>query len=173
LAVAYILAGLLDRSGPGAGYADVTPSADQMLAALPDLVRGDSFTFQIRDSAGFANTIVAGAGITLAGTTAVAASNTREYLMTLLSDNRARASVLVALPTLTRCLPTSPMLICSNIGIGMLVTGTGVGASAVVTAINLTLGTVTVTVNSTATADNIALTFTPNFEMRGLGTRAN
>jgi hypothetical protein len=171
--VAYVLAGWIDRSGPGAGYGDTTPSADQILAAVPDLVRGDSFPLLVTSSVAFANTLVAGAGITFAGTTGVAASSTREYLLTLLSDNKrtrvAVASTTNADPKLTNM----SIADIQNIGIGMLVTGTGIGASAVVSAINLSAGTVTLSVNSTATADNVAVTFTPNIEMRGLRTAGN
>src|SRR4051812_49410088 len=84
--VAYVLGGWIDRTGPGAGYADVTPSADQLLAALPDLTRGDNFSLLVSSNVAFANTIVAGTGIVFAGTTAVAASSVREYMIQLTSE---------------------------------------------------------------------------------------
>jgi hypothetical protein len=173
ITAAMFLAGWLDRSGPGAGYADTTCTADQLLAALPDLMRGDSFSMLISSSVAFANTIAAGTGMTLAGTSGVAASSTREYLITLLSEPK-RTRVCVGTTTNANAvLSNIPAADIKELGVGMLVTGTGVGASAKVTAVNLSAGTVTVDVNSTATADNIALTFTPNFEMRGIRTAGN
>lgn len=173
LPVAGFLAGWIDRSGPGAGYADTTPTADALLAALPDLTRGDSFDLLITSSVAFANTIAAGTGITLAGTTSVAASSTREYLLTLLSEPKRTKVIQLSTTNANAVLTNGAISELDDIGVGMLVTGTGIGASAVVTAVNLTLGTVTVSVNSTATADNIAVTFTPNFEMRGIRTAGN
>lgn len=171
--VGYLLGGWIDRSGPGAGYADTTPSADQILAAMPELVRGDNFPLLVTSSVAFANTIVAGAGITFAGTTAVAASSTRTYLLTLLSEPK-RTRVCVGSTTNANAVLTNLSdADLANIGVGMLVTGVGIGASAVVLAINLSARTVTVSVNSTATADNIAVTFTPNFEMRGISVAGN
>lgn len=181
--IAYVLAGWIDRSGPGAGYTDTTPSADQLLAAYPDFTRGDSFHLQVTSSVAFANTIIAGAGITFAGTTAIAASSTRDFLVTLLSEPK-RTRVAVASTTNANAVLTNVSVAdASAIGIGMLATGVGIGASAIVTAINLstnasavpavTTATVTLSVVSTATADNIAVTFTPNFEMRGVRTAGN
>lgn len=177
--VAYVLGGFIDRTGPGAGYADTTPSADQILAAVPDLVRGDSFPLLVCSNVAFANTIVAGAGITFAGTTLIAASSTREYLMTLLSDNKRTRVAVGSTTNASGNLTNISIADASAIGIGMLVTGTGIGASAVVTSINLSTqngvstAIVTVSVVSTATADNVAITFTPNIEMRGLRTAGN
>lgn len=172
--VAAFLSGWLDRSGPGAGYGDTTPSADQLLAALPDLTRGDSFGMLITSSVAFANTVVAGAGITLAGTTAVAASSAREYLVTLLSEPK-RTRVCVGSTTNASAVITNLSdADLANIGVGMLATGTGIGAAPnAVLAVNLTARTVTLAVVSTATADNIAITFTPNFELRGIRVAGN
>lgn len=171
--VAAFLDGWLDRSGPGAGYGDTTPSADALVAALPDITRGDSFLMLITSSVAFANTIVAGTGITLAGTTVVAASSTREYLLTLLSEPKrtrvASGSTTNTSATLTNISDTD----LQNLGVGMIVTGTNVPASTTVLAVNLTARTVTMSANATGTGDNIALTFTPNFEMRGIRTAGN
>lgn len=167
--VAALLAGWLDRSGPGAGYADAFPSADAILAAVPELSLGDSFEFWISSSVAFANTVTAGTGITLAGTTAVAASSMRTYLATVLS-----------VPFRSRIIPgtttnASPILTAmaveelKNIGPGMLVTGTGITGGTTVQSVNLSNGTVTLSANATATGALVALTFTPQIEIRGVG----
>lgn len=173
LPVAGFLAGWIDRSGPGAAYGDTTPSADALLAALPDLTRGDTFDVLITSSVAFANTLVAGTGVTLAGTTAVAASSTREYLLTLTSEPKRAVTIPGSTTNASGVLSNFTEAQLSTIGIGMAVTGTGIGASAKVIAINLTAKTVTVDVNSTATADNVGITFTPQFEMRGIRTAGN
>lgn len=171
--VNYVLAGWLDRSGPGAGYGDTTPSADQLLAALPDLVRGDSFDLLVTSSVAFANTIVAGAGITLAGTTAVAASSTREYMLTLTSEPK-RTRVCVGSTTNASAVLTNLSDVdLQNIGVGMGVSGTNIPASTTILAVNLTARTVTMSANATGTGDNIAITATPQFELRGLRTAGN
>ncbi len=173
LPVAGFLAGWIDRSGPGAGYGDTTPTADQLLAALPELTRGDSFSLLISSSVAFANTLVAGSGVVFAGTSGVAASSTREYLVTLTSEPKRAVTISGSTLNASGVLSNFTEAQLSTIGVGMAVTGTGVGASAKVTAVNLTARTVTVDVVSTATADNIALTFTPQFEMRGIRTAGN
>lgn len=171
---ASVMGGYLIRTGPGAGYGDTTPSADQLVAAYPELTRGDSFTFLCSSGVAFANTVVAGAGITLAGTSGVAASSVREYLVTLLSGgNRTRVAV-GSTTNASAVISNLSATDIQNISVGMLATGTGVGAAPnAVLAVNLSNNTVTLAVVSSATADNIAVTFTPNFEFRGMRTSTN
>lgn len=170
--VAAILGGWLDRSGPGAGYADVFPAADAILAAVPELSLGDSFEFWVTSSVAFTNTPTAGVGITLAGTTTVTANSTRTYLATVLSENR-RARIIPGSST-----NASPILTAlaveelKNVGMGMLVTGAGIPAGTSVIAINYNTGTVTLSANATATGALVAFTFTPQIEIRGVGTSA-
>jgi hypothetical protein len=173
LPVAGFLAGWIDRSGPGAGYADTTPSADALIAALPDLMRGDSFDLMITSSVAFANTIAAGTGITLAGTTSVAASSTREYLLTLLSEPKRTRVAVGSTANANAVLTNLSAADLAAIGPGMLVSGTNIPAGASVLAVNNTNNTVTISANATGAGDNIALTFTPNFEMRGIRTAGN
>lgn len=173
ITAAMVAGGYLSRTGPGAGYADATPSADSMLATFPDLTRGDSFDFLLSSGVAFANTITAGAGVTLAGTTAVSASSCREYLITLTSEPK-RTRVCVGTTTnASAALSNISIADLSNVGVGMGVSGTNVPASTTIIAVNLTLGTATMSANATGTGDNIALTFTPQFEWRGIRESAN
>lgn len=171
--VVAVLNGWLDRSGPGAGYGDTMCSADAILAACPDLCRGDSFDFWITSSVAFANTLVAGAGITFAGTSGVAASSTRTYLLTLLSEPRRTrtfsGSTTNAGANITNVSDTD----LQNIGIGMVVTGTNIPASTTIIAIDLANKRIVMSANATGTADNVAVTATPQFEMRGVSTAGN
>lgn len=170
LTPAQLASGYVLRSGQTAAIGDTLPSADALLAAFPDMTRGDTFDFMLGEAEAFANTIVAGTGITLAGTTAVAASSVREYLFTLTSEPKRKVTIPGSTTNASAVLSNFTETQLSTIGVGMGVTGTGIGASAKVIAINLTAKTVTLDVNSTATADNIGITFTPQFECRGIRT---
>lgn len=170
----HILAGIVVRSGPGAGYGDTWPSADSILAACSDLDAGDSFEFLLDNSAiAFANTTVAGAGITLVNGV-VTASLVKRFLVTCIAGGRTQ--ILQGLLTnggFTINLQTpgvsasAAAKLAQSIQPGMLVTGTGVGAAAVVTGVNSVTGVVTVSVASTATQQS-GVTFTPSIEIRGL-----
>lgn len=173
ITVEAIIAGIVRRTGATGGTTDVMPTVTAILAVLPDLSRGDSFGFMIQQAAAQAITLTAGTGMTAVGTINVVASNTREYLLTLTSDNKQTTTIAMSTSTVTPKLLTNvPPSLIKNIGVGMAVTGTGIGASAKVTAINLTNNTVSVDVDSTATADNISVTFTPQMTLHGIRTAA-
>lgn len=79
LTAAAIASGLIKRTGPGAGYEDTTATAAQLLAIWPEAEVGDTFQFIIINGVAQANTMAAGAGVTLAGTVNNAASKVRLY----------------------------------------------------------------------------------------------
>lgn len=81
LTAAALVGGFILRSGPGGNYNDTTDTATNILAAYPGARVGDSFEFTHVNGVAFIATIVAGAGVTLAGTTANAASKVRKYLV--------------------------------------------------------------------------------------------
>lgn len=170
--VASIIAGIVNRTGSTGATADTMPTVTSLLAALPDLSRGDSFNFFIRMPDANAITLTAGTGMTAVGTINVLASNIREYLLTLTSDNKATRVVSATTTNTTLVLTNISATDLANIGVGMAVTGTGIGASAKVTAVNYTAGSVSVSVASTATADSISVTFTPQMDLMGVRTSA-
>lgn len=172
LTPAHIASGYVVRSGQAGAIGDTLPTVDQLLAAFPELTRGDTFDFILVSSTANLNTPVAGTGMTLAGTTTVPASQMRKYLFTLTSEPKRTRICVGTTTNASGVLSNFSALDLANIGVGMAVTGTGAGASAIVTAVNLSNLTVTVSVVSTATADNIALTFTPQMEVRGMFTAA-
>lgn len=172
ITVAAILGGIVNRTGSTGATADSLPTVTSILAALPELNRGDSFMFSIRMPDANAITLTAGTGMTAVGTINVAASNIRSYLLTLTSDNKQTSVQVGSTTNASKVLSNLSQTELDGVGIGMAVTGTGVGASAKVVAINRNAGTVTVDVDSTATADNIALTFTPQMTITALGTCA-
>lgn len=170
-----IMSGIVNRTGPGAGYADTWPTADAILAACPALDVGDAFEFLVINGVAFANTtaIVAASGITLVNGT-ITASLIKRFLLTVLGAGRT--TILQALTTnagftLDLKVPGvsagAAAKLVQTLQPGMLVTGTGIGASAIVTGVNSVTGTVTVSVASTATGQ-AGVTFTPSIEIRGL-----
>lgn len=80
---AQCLGGFIVRTGPTAGYSDTTPTAAQIVAAIPGCMVGSSFVMEIRNTVAFIGTILAGTGVTLAQTTTLAISSTRRYLFTV------------------------------------------------------------------------------------------
>jgi len=83
LTAAAIVSGLIMRTGPTGVYNDTTATATEILAAMDSPAVGDTFDFVHVNGVAFAATIVAGTGVTLAGTTANAASKVRMYRLTV------------------------------------------------------------------------------------------
>lgn len=171
LTAAAVLSGAVYRTGPTAGYADVFPSAADICAACPVLNAGDSFEFFFINSVAFANTVAAGTGIVLGVNTAIAASNTRTYLLTALAvgvNSIAAISTTNASAVLSGFSDASLKLV----SVGMGVTGIGIPASTTVIAVNATNNTVTMSANATATGSLVAATFTPRIQIDGVMSSA-
>lgn len=79
LTAAGIVGGLIMRTGPTGAYDDTTDTATAILALLDNPAVGDSWEFTHVNGVAHIATMVAGAGVTLAGTTANAASKARRY----------------------------------------------------------------------------------------------
>lgn len=181
LTAANMLSALIWRTGPGAGYGDTTPDAASWINAMlqqayngggattPSGVQvGTTYRMRMVNTVAFANTVVAGANVTLAGTTAVAASTWRDFLVTVLNGTPAQqfaatttnASAVVTGLTADQTSKLSP---------GMAVTGTGVPASTTILSIQPGVG-FTMSANATASGVLVALTFNPRVELRGIGS---
>lgn len=180
LTAAHIASGLVVRSGQAGAIGDTFPTVDQLLAAFPELTRGDTFDFILVSSTANLNTPVAGTGMTFAGTTTVPASQMRKYLFTLTSEPKR---TMVAPATTTNASAVLSNLILSpasqagssrtsDVGVGMGVSGTNIPGGTTIIAVNLSNNTVTMSANATGTADNVAVTFTPQMEVRGMFTAA-
>jgi hypothetical protein len=189
---AAIAAGIIRRTGPGAGYTDTTDTATNIIAALKgnagcNVVPGSTFRTLFINTVAQAMTFAAGTGVVAGtGTLNCAASLVREYLWTILnaSDpqtlqcNTTNASALVTfvLPSGASSLP----LMASNgpigaaaITPGMTVSGTGITAGT--TVIGITMGQggmVGVTLSAVATATSavggVALSFGPTVQIDSL-----
>ena len=170
-----ILAGIIDRSGPGAGYADTWPTADAILAACPALDTGDSFEFLFINGVAFANATaaVANSGVTVVNG-GVTASLVKRFMLTVQGAGRTsimaaeltNASAVINLASLGVSASRAATL-AQQVRVGMLVTGTGIQAGTTVIAVNSVNGTVTLSLAATVTGTS-AVTFTPRVEIRGL-----
>jgi len=67
LTAAGIVGGVINRSGPTAAYSDTTDTGPNIIAALPNAEVGQSWELSIVNTVAFAQTLVAGAGVTLSG----------------------------------------------------------------------------------------------------------
>lgn len=172
-----LLQGVLNRTGPGAGFTDTWPNADDVIACLENPQVGDSWLLIYRNGVAFAMTFAAGTGIVSGiGTLSCAASSTKIYLHTILSTKRS--VILIANTTNANAVLTG--LDNAELGFiepGMGVTGTNIGAGAVVLGFTPsdTAGgaTITLSANSTGTGSNIAVTFFPRIQLDALGVMTN
>lgn len=167
LTAASLLAGVINRTGPGGAYADTLPTVNQLVAACPQLSEGDSFTFILRNTVAFANTITTNTGWTLGSNTAIAASLVREFLVTMTA---IKPTVVVSATT------TNASAVLTNLSDdavkalapGMLVTGTGIPAATTLIAVNANSRTATMSAAATATGNNIAVTANPTATLEGV-----
>lgn len=75
---AQTLGGTILRSG-AAAVSDTTPTAAALVALFTGVSAGATRLLRVRNNNSGTLTIVAGSGVTLEGTTTIAAANTREY----------------------------------------------------------------------------------------------
>lgn len=166
LTPANITSGVINRTGPAAGFTDTFPTADSIFAAEPELDVGDSFELIYINTVAFAMTAAAGEGIVLGANVNVALSAVRKYLLTVLGDGRRQAfnaQVTNASPIITGV----DALSISIIRVGQGITGTGIPANSFVTSVNTTSGSFTINANATATSNNALTTF-PRIRVDGL-----
>jgi hypothetical protein len=79
---AMLLGGLLLRDPAGGARSDVTPTAAEIVAAIPGCAVGSSFEFTIRNTADASETITVtlGTNVTLSGTMTIAQNNSKRFL---------------------------------------------------------------------------------------------
>lgn len=182
--------GIIRRTGPTGAYTDTSPTSADIITALSgnnpaaDVVPGSTFRLLFQNTVAFAMTLAAGTGVVLGtGTTTIAASLVREYLITILNAsppvtlqtgtvNGTKALTFV-LPAGMTSYPIGPAPNAINITPGMIVSGTGITAGTKVLGITQGQGGitgVTTDTNSTATsvAAGVALTFSPVVQIDGL-----
>lgn len=181
LTVNQVLGGILSRSGPGIAYNDTTPSASDIINGLIGNIAiaagattplgvnpGTTWRFRHINTVAFIATIVAGAGVTLAGVTANAASSYRDYLFTVLNGTPPQT---FAVSTTNGSAVVTGMTAAqtSLISPGMAVAGTGIAGGATILSVQPGVG-FTMSANATATGSLVSCAFTPRVEMRGIGS---
>lgn len=167
MSAAGIVAGIIDRTGPGAGYADTIDSATNILTAAGGLEVGCSFEFDFVNGVAFANTVAAGEGIILGSNVNVAASAFRRYLVTV-TNNTPRQSYAVDTTNASASVTGFTAAQIDTLSVGMMVSGTGITAGTTISALARSTGTVTLSANATATNSDVLLVFSPVLTVRGL-----
>lgn len=102
---ANFLGGLILRDPNGGSRSDVSPTAAQIVAAMPGASIGQSFQFDIVNTADASETITltAGTGVTVSGTATIAQNNGKRWIVyiTDLSNPGAPAVTIRSLGTYT------------------------------------------------------------------------
>jgi hypothetical protein len=93
LTAAQFLAGLLLRTGPAGAFSDTTPTAAQIVALIQKADINSNRMVLIRNGGGGVMTLLAGSGVTLQGTTTIAAGNARFYLVTVTAKTAGAEAV--------------------------------------------------------------------------------
>lgn len=164
---------ILTRTGPTAAFNETTDTAAGILAAVMGLGNpsaGDSWRLRYENTVAFIATLIAGVGVTLVGTTTVAASSMKDFLITL--TNATPPSIAAANTTNASAIVTGmTQAQTALVSVGQLVTGTGISASTTVLSVQPGVG-VTLSANATATNSLVALTFSPTVTIKSLGQLA-
>lgn len=167
LTASMLASGLLERTGPTGNYIDTLPTVAQLCAAIPQLTAGDSFTFILRNTVAYSNTLAVGTGWTLGSNTAIAASLVREYLITMTATKPTvviTATTTNASATLTNVSDDSLLALEP----GMVLAGTGITGGTTVLAVNLNNNSVVMSAAATADGTTIAVTADPTATITGV-----
>ncbi len=103
LTAAGLVGGVITRSGPVAAYSDTTATAAQLYTQLGSLT-GVSFIARIKNTTAFAQTLLAGTGITLPTSIIIPANSVGMYLVTQ-NTNSTATLVHISTTTLTNNAP--------------------------------------------------------------------
>jgi hypothetical protein len=85
LTAAAIAGTLITRTGPTGAYSDTTDTAANIIAAVPSVGVGGSFEVTIKNGTAYAQTLLAGAGVTLPSVIVIPANSAATYLVTITS----------------------------------------------------------------------------------------
>lgn len=83
LTAAALVGGLITRTGPTGAYSDTTATAAAIVAAINGAFIGQSFEVYIKNGTAFAQTLLAGSGVTLPTAVVIPANSVGQYLVTL------------------------------------------------------------------------------------------
>ncbi len=169
---AVLATNILKRSGSTAAFTDTTDTANAIVAALTAISQptaGDSWCVKYWNSVGYAATLAAGTGVTLAGNTVIPAGSTAELLIQL---NNVTPSTVVACSTASSITVTGMTAAqTALISVGQLATGSGITAGTKVAAVVPGSGVILDTAATTTVALN-SLTFAPVVTITNLSASA-
>jgi hypothetical protein len=94
LTIPQVMGGIVQYTGFTAGRTITTPTAALLLAAMPDMDIGDTYSMMISVTPAFAGTYVAGTGVTLAGRATTPASSFSWIVIEKLSSTTVKWTVL-------------------------------------------------------------------------------
>jgi hypothetical protein len=165
-----MVAGVIERTGPIAAYADTFDSATNIIAAMGDPDPGNSFFFTVLNTVAFANVIGRGEGILIFNTD-ILASYTKQFMAYVMSDrprqvyncNTHSNNVINGL--------TNDQL--DSLSAGMSVIGSGMPNGTLIVGINkntlVNPYSVIIGPNAaTSTLTGVSLIFSPTVTIRGL-----
>ena len=89
LTAAALIGGVIVRTGSTGAFTDTTATAAALAAAVPSFTAGMSWLVDIQNKTAFAETLAAGAGVTLSGPTIIPPLSTATFLLTLTSATAA------------------------------------------------------------------------------------
>ena len=81
LTAGQMLTGNIIRTGSTAAYTDTTDTAANIIASIPNPIFGVGYELTIVNTVAYTETIAAGTGVTLRGTTTIAASSSRKFVV--------------------------------------------------------------------------------------------
>ena len=180
LTAALLTSGIINRTGPGAGYTDTTDTAQNIINALVAgynynanaglstgvaVQSGTTFRLRYINTVAFAMTLAAGSGVTITANGNVNVSSVKDYLLTVVNGtptqiyavNQVNASAVITGMTQAQT---------AALSVGMVVTGTSLSGSII--SIQQGVG-VTLSANASATLNLNTATFSPAVSIVGLG----
>lgn len=89
LTAAALAGGIITRSGSTGAYTDTTDTAANLLLQLPTFVQNSAKTVHIRNTVNYAETIVGGTNVTIAGSAVVPANSVGYFLLVRTDANTA------------------------------------------------------------------------------------
>lgn len=189
---AAMASGYIRRTGPTAAYADTLDTADNILRLLrgnasgPASLIGLSLEFTVANTVAFVNTVTAARGIvlgTVGGALNIAASQSKDFLLTIQNDSlevtvpivagTGNTTVTFALAPGQNAFPIGNAPGALNLTPGMLMTtggGSGIVAGATIVAIRQGQGGIIgVTCSNNVPAGTTAVIFSPKMELNNIG----
>jgi hypothetical protein len=164
-----MVAGIVNRIGPTAAYADTFDSATNIIAAMGDPEPGASFFFIFLNTVAFANTIGKGEGVVVSNDN-VLASLDKQFLVSVICDRPRKVyNCNTHSNTVVDGLTNDQL---DSLSAGMTVIGSGIPSGVLIDKINkntlVNPYCVILDNAATTTLAGVSLTFSPTVAIRGM-----